>query len=164
PLARMTGRVAQALELLEVGELAHVDLVGEVPPDRLLERLAGLEVAAGERPGAREWILRPAPGEHLQPLVADLQDDGEGGVGRSWPGRLVHRLSTQSRKLPCPPDNPLASLSSAAVSPVSTRRSAPRSRRTSCSSRRARSSRRRASSLRAASPPRWGRTTTRRST
>jgi hypothetical protein len=44
----MAVRVAASLQLFEVGELAHVDLHRQVPPDRLLERLAGLEVAARE--------------------------------------------------------------------------------------------------------------------
>ena len=39
PLLRRARRIAQRLELLEVRELTHVDLLGEVTADRLLERV-----------------------------------------------------------------------------------------------------------------------------
>src|SRR5581483_9174105 len=56
PAARVPVRVAQRLELLEVGDLAHVDLRGEVAADRRLERLVLAERAAGQRPRARERL------------------------------------------------------------------------------------------------------------
>ncbi len=46
PVLRMTRRVAPGAELLEMGDLAYVDLGRQVPQDRLLERLAGAERAA----------------------------------------------------------------------------------------------------------------------
>src|SRR5689334_8502337 len=46
PFARVSSGIAERLQLLEVGDFAHVDLCGEVLADRLLERFAGLEVAA----------------------------------------------------------------------------------------------------------------------
>jgi hypothetical protein len=61
PLARMPLGLAARLELLEVRELAHVDLRRQVLADRVLERLAALEVAARERPGSGEGILRALP-------------------------------------------------------------------------------------------------------
>ena len=49
PLVGVPVRVAQRLELLEVGEVADVDLHRQVAADRLLERLAA---ARGSRPGS----------------------------------------------------------------------------------------------------------------
>src|SRR6185312_13411526 len=46
PFARISSGVAERLQLLEVGDLAHVDLCGEVLADGLLKRFAGLEVTA----------------------------------------------------------------------------------------------------------------------
>ena len=51
-------RVGARLQLLEVRELADVDLRGEVPPDRALERLGGVEPPAGQRPPARRTVAR----------------------------------------------------------------------------------------------------------
>src|SRR3954471_16291669 len=82
PLKRVAARVAERLELLEVGELADVDLLRQVAADRLLERVARLEVAARERPRAEERLARPLPEEDLQPALAHLQHDGEGDVCR----------------------------------------------------------------------------------
>jgi hypothetical protein len=73
-----------------VRDLADVDLRGKVPPDRLLQRLPGLEVAAGERPRAAERLPRSLPEQGLKPAAADLEDDGEGGMG--WSGRLRHEF------------------------------------------------------------------------
>ena len=61
PLARHPAGVAARVELLEVGELADVHLLGELALDRLLERLAGGEVAARERPRAGIGARAPAP-------------------------------------------------------------------------------------------------------
>ena len=74
---RVAVGLAARLELLQVGELPHVDLRRQVPADRVLERLAGVEVAARERPGAAERLPRPLPEEHLQLALADLEHDGE---------------------------------------------------------------------------------------
>ena len=85
-------------ELLEVGDLADVHLRREVAPDRRLERLAGLEQPAGERPGAAERVAGALPEQRLERAVAHLQHDREGGVTRS--GRLGHEFTTHSQKLP----------------------------------------------------------------
>ena len=61
PLARDAVGVAQRLELLEVRELAHVDLRGEVAADRVLERLAA---ARGSRRGAAQ-----APAKGVRPAA-----------------------------------------------------------------------------------------------
>ena len=45
PFARIAIGVAKRLELFQVCHLAHIDLCGQVLSNRLLERLAGLEVA-----------------------------------------------------------------------------------------------------------------------
>jgi hypothetical protein len=68
-------------------------------PNRVLERLAWLEIAAGQRPAAGEGLERPLPEEHLEHAVSHLQDDGEGDVGRSGPARLADRFLLHSRKL-----------------------------------------------------------------
>ena len=85
----MADRVADRHELLDVGELAHVDLLGQVAADRVLERLAADQVAAREGERAGERRLCPLPEEHLQTAVPHLEDDGEYDVG--W--LLVHRRS-----------------------------------------------------------------------
>src|SRR5262249_1707150 len=81
-------------ELLEVGELADVDLRGEMTPDRFLVRLVRSKLAAGQRPAAGAGLERALPEEHLQAVVAHLEDDGENGVGV----HSGHRLSTWRRK------------------------------------------------------------------
>ena len=57
--------------------LAHVDLGREVAADRFLERLAGLEVSAGEGPCAE--VRAPWRAPRAEPGVArpHLEDDGE---------------------------------------------------------------------------------------
>ena len=75
PFARVPLGVAERLQLLEVGEVAHVDLRCQVPANRLLELLAGGEVAARERPAAGVWILRALPEQDLQHAVAHLEND-----------------------------------------------------------------------------------------
>ena len=77
PLGSGCGGIAQRLQLLEVGELADVDLHGEVAADGLLERLSRLEVAAGEGPRAGEWLHGALPDERLEDARANLEDDGE---------------------------------------------------------------------------------------
>ena len=74
PLAGMPVGVAPGLELLEVGEVAHVDLGRQVAPDRGLQRLPRLEPPARERPRAEERLLGALPEEHLEDAVPDLED------------------------------------------------------------------------------------------
>src|SRR5215218_5196883 len=93
----MTVGVAPGLELLEVREVADVDLRLQVAPNRPLERLARVESASGQRPRAEERLARPLPEQHLELAVPHLEDDGEHLVSRSR-GRLRHELSTYSRK------------------------------------------------------------------
>ena len=73
PLPRVPPGLAERLELLEVRELADVDLGREVPADRLLERLVRVEIAAREGPGAGIRILRTLPEQHLQLSRAHLE-------------------------------------------------------------------------------------------
>ena len=73
PAQRVAVGIASRLELLEVGELAHVDLGSQVPADRLLEGLAGREVARRQRPEARERLEGALPEQHLKPAGAHLQ-------------------------------------------------------------------------------------------
>ena len=93
-LARVALGLAARLELLEVRERADVDLRGEVPADRLLQRLVALEIAAGERPRGRERLARALPQQHLQPPVPDLEDDGERDMG----GRAIVRHQVFDRR------------------------------------------------------------------
>ena len=84
-------------------KLAHVHLRGEVAADRLLERLARLEVAAGQRPAAGERLARALPEQHTEEAVPDLEDGRQGGVGRNGggrvgAGRLGREFSLHSRK------------------------------------------------------------------
>src|SRR5262245_8683555 len=81
-LAGVAMRIAPRSELLEVGELADVDLGRQVTADRGLERLVGVQVAAGQRPGARVRVFRPLPEQHLELAVAYLEHDGKGDMGR----------------------------------------------------------------------------------
>ena len=64
-ILRVPEWVAPRLELLEVRQLANVDLPGEVPADRLLEGLVGVEVAAREGPRPRVGILCALPEQRL---------------------------------------------------------------------------------------------------
>ena len=97
-------RLAQRLELLEVGELADVDLLGEVAADRLLERLVLDEVAAGQRPRAAKRVARALPEEHLERAGPHLEHGGERHVGgrgrlrRSGFGRLVRQVIDSEAK------------------------------------------------------------------
>src|SRR6186997_3520683 len=74
PLAGVAVWVAERLELLEVGDLLDVDLLREVLADRVLERLARLEVAAREGPVAGVGFFRALPEQHLKAPVANLED------------------------------------------------------------------------------------------
>jgi len=46
-----------------------------VAADRVLERLAAQQIAAGEGEGSGEGRQRTLPEEHLQPTVAHLEHD-----------------------------------------------------------------------------------------
>ena len=106
PAQRIALGVAAGLELLEVGELAHVDLRRQMAADRLLERLALQQLTARQRPLARERLEGALPQQHLKPAVARLQhyrDDHLRGCNRFRSrignhGRLSLRLSTLRRK------------------------------------------------------------------
>jgi len=99
PVEGVAARVAQRRQLLEVCELADVDLLGEMAADRLLERLAPLEVAARKRPGSEERLTRALPEQRLEPPVADLEDDRQRDLSRVRGGRLLARFSTHRQKL-----------------------------------------------------------------
>ena len=79
-----TARLPVGRELLDVRHLADVDLRGEVPPDRVLERLAFLQRAAREAPGAAVGGTSALPEKHLERCVADLEDDRQGDVDVVW--------------------------------------------------------------------------------
>ena len=82
PLDRVPPRVAVGRHLLQVRDLAEVDLHREMPADRGLERLVGRQHAAGEGPGARERLERPLPEQRLQHTVPHLQHGGHRDLGR----------------------------------------------------------------------------------
>ena len=75
PFGGMALRVGQGLQLLEVCELSHVHLRSQVAADRALERLAGNEIAARERPGPLPRRLRPLPKKYLEDAGAHLKDN-----------------------------------------------------------------------------------------
>src|SRR5215207_8614480 len=92
--------VAARLQLLKVGQLPDVDLGGQVPADRRLQRLTGAQRSPGQRPRAVERLQGPLPQQHLKLPVANLKHDGKrlmaGPIGFMY---VAHRLSTHSRKL-----------------------------------------------------------------
>ena len=101
PVLGAAGRGSARLELLQVRELADVDLVGQMAADRLLERLIGGEEPAGQRPRSGVRLTRTLPEQDLQLGVADLEDDRQRDVRRARPGeggRIVHRFSPLSIK------------------------------------------------------------------
>src|SRR6266545_5012803 len=81
PFLRRPLRIAQRLELLEVRQLAHVDLLGEVAADRILERVVLGEVATRQRPTTLERLPRALPEKRLECTVSHLQNDRERDVG-----------------------------------------------------------------------------------
>ena len=91
------GRLAVRPELFEVRDLADVDLRGEVSPDRRLERLAGIEEAAGEGPRTLERFAGALPEQDLERAVPHLQDDGQACMARS--GKLTDSLQLRRQKL-----------------------------------------------------------------
>ena len=93
PAQRVPVGLAPRLELLEVRDLAHVDLLREMAPDRLLERLVRRERAAGQRPRPRERIAGTLPQQRLQAAVAHLDDGAEHAVG--------HRFRSSGGRKPC---------------------------------------------------------------
>src|SRR5262249_42250637 len=100
PLVRMAAGPAQRRELLEVSDLADVHLLGELPADRLLERLARREVAARERPLARVWGPGPFPEQRLERVPPGAEDDGESDVGRALATRFRLTVGNYARLLP----------------------------------------------------------------
>src|SRR5947207_182671 len=78
PFEGVALRAAECLELLEVRELSDVHFDREVAPDRLLQRLARLQVAAREGPGAEEGLAGSLPEQRLQATLTHLQHDGQG--------------------------------------------------------------------------------------
>ena len=93
PLARVSIRLAPGLELLQVGEVAHIDLGREVAPGRGLQSLPRLEPPAGKRPRPEERLLRSLPEKHLENAVPNLEDGRERFVGGlQLYGRLRHQV------------------------------------------------------------------------
>src|SRR5262249_25885721 len=75
PLVGHAIRIAECSELLEMRDVADVDLRFELATDRFLERLAGLEIAARKRPASRERFARALPDEHFETACTHLEDD-----------------------------------------------------------------------------------------
>ena len=94
---RMASRVAPRAELLEMGELADVDLRRELAPDRAFERLGVGERPARQGPGTAERLARPLPEQRMEPAPAHLEhgreDDLRGGCGR-----IVSEVSASQSK------------------------------------------------------------------
>jgi len=85
-----------------VGELRDIDLRGEVPPDRVVERLVGRQQAAGKRPGTGERLARALPEQRLESALPDLQDGCERRVlgSVSVCSRLGQKFPPLRLKLP----------------------------------------------------------------
>ncbi len=96
-VARMPVRLAPAPQLLEVGDLADVDLRGELASDRAVERLVGRKRASGQGPGAAVGFPRALPEQRLQHPLAHLQDCGEHDLLRCC-GRILQRFLPHSLK------------------------------------------------------------------
>src|SRR5262245_11390457 len=77
--------------------LLHVDLLGEVPPHRLLERLVFGKRPARQRPAGRKRLTRPLPEQRLQPSTPYLQHGSEHGVSCSFRLRVVNHVYSRSR-------------------------------------------------------------------
>ncbi len=60
-----------------MGKLVHVDLLGQLSPDRALDVFGVGQPPAGQRPPVDVRFLGALPEHHLQPVVADLKDPGE---------------------------------------------------------------------------------------
>ena len=78
--ARHAAGLAPRRQLLEVRHLAHVDLGGEMPADRLLQRLVGAELPAGECPRTLERRSGALPQKYLQTALSHPQHDRERDV------------------------------------------------------------------------------------
>ena len=91
PRARVAIGVAERDQLLQVRQLSDVDLRGQVAPDRVLERLAVIQVAAGQGPRSEEWLPCTLPEENLELALSHLQHDRECLMARrDRSGRLLH--------------------------------------------------------------------------
>ena len=118
---------AQGLQLFEPGQLAHVDLGGQLSADRVGQGLAGLEVSAGQRPRARERLARSLPEQGVQASAhrrGAPRRRSRGSDGCCYP--VAPRFSIISRK-PRPPSRGQAKCprsSSPFSSPASSRLSA----------------------------------------
>src|SRR5215213_5693817 len=120
----MPGWVAARLQLLKVGQLPDVDLGGQVPADRCLQRFLGPEQPSRQCPCAVEGLPRPLPQQRLKFAVAHLEYDGERLMaGLIASAQLAHqlarRLSTHSRKLldVRPPATPAARMFTDRIDP-----------------------------------------------
>jgi hypothetical protein len=91
PLVGVPVGIAHGLELLQRGQLRHVDLARELGADGVLERVPRLEVATRKRPGTRERRSPALPEQHAQRVAANLEDDGERDVCGSgpWPAAAI---------------------------------------------------------------------------
>ena len=79
---RLSDVIHSVDELRPNADLHYLLIRREMPPDRLLERLVGGELPAGQRPAARTGIEGALPEEHVEVPVADLEDGSQDGVGR----------------------------------------------------------------------------------
>jgi L-aspartate oxidase len=86
-------RVAPGPELLEVCDLPHVHLRGEMAEDRRLQALVGSERTPRQRPRAAERVEAALPEQDGELAFPHLEDDCEHGMRlRGWGARLVHEV------------------------------------------------------------------------
>jgi len=96
-VARVAGGLAPRPELLEMGDLADVDLRCQLAADRAVERLVGPERSAGQGPRAAERLARPLPEQRLQYPPAHLKHSREHDLRRGC-GRILERFLPHSLK------------------------------------------------------------------
>jgi L-aspartate oxidase len=100
PVVGVPRGVAPRAELLQVRDLADVDLRREVPENRVLERLVGDQRSPWERPCARERRPGTLPEQDTECSVAHLEDGCERDVrgGERWGARLSHEVIDSEAK------------------------------------------------------------------
>ena len=96
-VARMPVRLAPAPQLFEMGDLADVDLRGELASDRAVERLVGRKRASGQGPGAAVGFPRALPQQRLEHPLPHLQHRGEHDLVGCC-GRILQRFMPHSLK------------------------------------------------------------------
>src|SRR5690242_4119500 len=94
---RIARRIATRLELLEMCHLPDVDLLGEVPSHRVLERFGRRERPTRQCPARRERLACPLPEQRLETSIPYLENGREDSVGCSFRLRVVNHVDSIPR-------------------------------------------------------------------